>query len=141
MQTLYIGIIILVIILLVFLSANRESFANIFYLDQMAMGYSDPMYFKYSSWERDVDGMSPRDYYLENQTNYSNQVAPGYFANDQLYRDHTGYLNMPPQYRPRIAETDMAPVSAAAPGLEASGDVGDSAEDEMLNNAAMEGTY
>jgi hypothetical protein len=66
----------------------------------MAMKNSDPMYFKYSSWERDIDGNSPRDYYLENQMNYLNGVAPGYFVGDQLYVDHTDFLNMPKWYRP-----------------------------------------
>jgi len=70
------------------------------YLDQMAMKANDPMYFKYSSWERDITGMSPRDYYLENQQNYQNMVAPGYFEGDGLYVDQTDFLGMPPESRP-----------------------------------------
>lgn len=94
------AIVILILLLLAIFWHASEGFTNVVYLDQMAMKYSDPMYFKYSSWERDIDGMSPRDYYLENQMNYQNEISPGYFVGDQLYVDHTDYLNMPPWYRP-----------------------------------------
>jgi len=93
-------IVIILLLALYWYSTSSEGFEPI-YLDEMAMKYSDPMFFKYSSWERDVDGMSPRDYYLENQMNYGNQIAPGYFKGNRLFTDKTDYLNMPPQYRPK----------------------------------------
>jgi hypothetical protein len=123
---LIVSIVVLLLIVIWYWGYGAENFSEIYYLDQMAMKNSDPMYFKYSSWERDVDGMSPRDYYLENQANYTNQFAPGYFVGDQLYVDHTDYLNMPPKYRPKppmqesgsikVTKTplDTKPVSAGA---------------------------
>ena len=132
------AIVLVLVLVLVYVMKNREGFSDVFYLDQMAMKNSDPMYFKYSSWERDVDGMSPRDYYLENQTNYLNGIAPGYFVRNGLYVDHTGYLNMPPQYRPSPA-LDTMPISAGAPTLQSG--TGDDAEEDALNVAATEGTY
>jgi hypothetical protein len=137
MQPWEIGLIIVALLVIGYLlvSSQSEGFSEPIYLDQMAMKYSDPMYFKYSSWERDVDGMSPRDYYLENETNYLNGVAPGYFAGDQLYVDHTDYLNMPPQYRP------MVPVGAAAMEMNARKGAGPAEEAKSMNQAATEGFY
>lgn len=139
---------LVVFILLVFMyfsTTLAEHYTN-FYLDQMAEKNSDPMYFKYSGWERDVDGMSPRDYYLENQTNYLNQIAPGYFEGDGLYSDKTGYLNMPPEYRPRpeIDQVEPDKKSDSRPSSAASiirSFVGVQAENDALNNAATEGFY
>lgn len=98
----YVWVILIVLVLLLLFWGWKENLTQPDYLDQMAMKYSDPTYFKYSSWERDVAGMSPRDYYLENQANYLNQIAPGYFKGDGLYVDHTDYLDMPAQYRPML---------------------------------------
>jgi hypothetical protein len=103
-QTQIVIAIIVVVLLLVggYWYVNKQAIERMkgIYLDQMAMKSSDPMYFKYSSWDRDITGMSPRDYYLENQTNYINKVAPGYFEGDGLYVDQTDYLGMPPDARP-----------------------------------------
>jgi hypothetical protein len=134
-----IAVLIVLIFVYTFWSPMAEAFSEIVYLDQMAMKNSDPMYFKYSSWERDVDGMSPRDYYLENQTNYLNQVAPGYFKGNGLYRDHTDYLNMPKQYRP--VTNDMAPLSAAAPEIMSRRGQAESVETSVMNGVFEEGVY
>ena len=123
-------VVVLLLVLLVYYYYYHSEGFNPVYLDEMAMKYSDPMFFKYSSWERDVDGMSPRDYYLENQMNYGNQIAPGYFKGNRLFTDKTDYLNMPPQYRPKrprqksgelkveMTELDTKPINAAAMHLE-----------------------
>jgi hypothetical protein len=132
-------VLVCVLLLVLYFWHTSENFSEVFYLDQMAMKYSDPMYFKYSSWERDVDGMSPRDYYLENQTNYLNQIAPGYFEKDGLYVDHTDYLNMPPQNRPN--NISLKPISAAAPEILIQKKAGMEAEKTALENAEDEGYY
>jgi hypothetical protein len=154
------AIIIFIVFMLIYWQGGAEAFSEVFYLDQMAMKNSDPTYFKYSSWERDVDGNSPRDYYLENQTNYLNGFAPGYFAGDQLYVDHTGYLQMPPQYRPGPSQymakmpiqrsgsdgsimkvMDNVPLSAASMQTITQQTTGAMAENDAINNAAKEGFY
>src|SRR5271165_3773799 len=84
-QIIFATVVVLLLVLLVYYYYYHSEGFNPVYLDEMAMKYSDPMFFKYSSWERDVDGMSPRDYYLENQMNYGNQIAPGYFKGNRLF--------------------------------------------------------
>lgn len=136
-----IAVLIVLVFVYTFWNPMSEAFSEVVYLDQMAMKNSDPMYFKYSSWERDVDGMSPRDYYLENNTNYANKVAPGYFAGDGLYVDHTDYLNMPRQYRPVTGAEAVKPVSAAAPEIISRRGEADKLEGDMLSDVMSEGVY
>lgn len=61
-----VGSIILLIILMLYFVMwyNKEDFTA--YLDQMAMQHPDPTYFYYFGNRRDLDGMSGRDYYLNN---------------------------------------------------------------------------
>jgi hypothetical protein len=138
-------IVLVIIILLCCCWKKAESFSEVFYLDQVAMKNSDPMYFKYSSWERNRDGLSARDYYLENELNYLNGFAPGYFEGDQLYVDHTGYLAMPPQYRPPVGEQRVTPISAASAVIDGNSSMlmstGVQAEDTALNAESVEGFY
>lgn len=94
------AVLIIVIILVWFVWTGKERMSN-FYLDQMAMANSNPTNFIYTGNERDQLGMSQRDYYLNNQTNYANGVAPGYFEGDKAFKNQTQYLDMPSEYRPR----------------------------------------
>lgn len=97
---LIIGVIILVLLLIFYWYAGAEHLGNPFFLDQMAMEYSDPTWLNYLGYERDVSGQSPRDYYLENQMNSETGVGPQYFEGDLQFKDHTGYMDMPIKYRP-----------------------------------------
>jgi hypothetical protein len=81
---------------------SREHMGEVFYLDQMTMKHPDPALFHYTGRERDVAGMDGHDYYLENDMNARNLVAPYYFESDSAYVDHTDYLDMPMRYRPKI---------------------------------------
>jgi len=100
-------LLVLVLLLLFFIGGGgmRERMSD-WYLDQMAMRYPDPTTFIYTGDERDVAGMSGRDYYLENKTNYLNGVAPPYFEGAARFVDQTDYLGMPAEYRPRPRTLD-----------------------------------
>lgn len=96
--------IVVVVLLLYFFyvySQSEHLTQPVFYDDMMAMKYPDPIWLHYAGDERDVDGMSSRDYYLENNTLAGNWAAPFYFEGAAGWRDHTDYLNMPSEYRPR----------------------------------------
>jgi len=96
----YAAVIILILVVVYFMLWRSGEYMTDFYLDQMAMEYSDPTVFIYTGDERDVLGMSARDYYLLNTMDYNNGVAPSYFEGDQIFKNQTGYLDMPAEYRP-----------------------------------------
>ncbi|MEM3122377.1 MAG: hypothetical protein QXH60_02970 [Candidatus Pacearchaeota archaeon] len=75
----------------------------------MAMIHPDSTYFKWLGRERDVLGMSGRDYYLENETYALSGVSPWLFRGDEMFKDQTCGLGMPYPYRP------MVPCGAAWP--------------------------
>jgi hypothetical protein len=93
------ALVIIIIIVLVYNLFFKKERMTPFYLDQIAMNASDPTTVKFLGRERDPLGMSMRDYYLENDRNANNVVAPRY-NNDMAYANHTDYLQMPRWYRP-----------------------------------------
>lgn len=93
-------LIIVILLFLFYYFYVSEHLENPFFLDQMAMESHDPIYLNYLGYERDVSGMSPRDYYLENQMNSSTKVGPQYFEGDLQFQDHTDYMGMPIKSRP-----------------------------------------
>lgn len=105
------AVVVVVVILLVFWliksMSSREHMGEVFYLDQMTMKHPDPTLFHYTGRERDVTGMDQHDYYLENDMNARNLAAPYYFEGVAPYEDHTDYLGMPTQYRPKIVEAGI----------------------------------
>lgn len=127
--------IVLVLVLVVFLMRReRMSGRRLIFLDQMANENWDPIYFKWAGRERDIAGMSGRDYYLENQT-YVNthtiptrRMAPRIYEGNRMFHDQTCYMGMPPRYRPKVPgclrrecriasiveETDKLPVTTPA---------------------------
>lgn len=111
-KILAIGAAVVVILLLVFFVMRKEHLGDIFYLDQIAMQNSDPTWFKYTGWDKDVLGMSARDYYLENDLYSNSRAAPQRLKDDSAFKDHTNYLQMPYQYRPKI---DLESVDSAPP--------------------------
>lgn len=98
-------VVIIVLLILIFLWLRRERFTT--YLDQMAMESADPTLFKWTGNERDIAGMSPRDYYLENETYALSRVRPWLFRGNQMFKDHTCYLGMPRRYRPDVGCFDV----------------------------------
>lgn len=136
MITLVITVIIVVILIIIAVVASRyqENLSQPFYLDQMAMKHPDPTWFKYLGWERDVQGMSGRDYYLENQTNAYNLAAPYYYEGDKAYYDHTDYLDMPERNRPLVHGSMTKPVMKS----EAAGNVEEAKSSEIVKK---EGFY
>lgn len=98
---LVIALIVVLVLLVMFYSwMGNEYLGQPYFLTQMAMAYSDPVKFNYLGYERDVSGMSSRDYYLENQMNASTHVGPQYLEGDTKFVDNTGYMSMPIKYRP-----------------------------------------
>jgi hypothetical protein len=77
---------------------KKERLNQPFYLDQIAMQASDPTIVVYEGNERDPLGMSLRDYYLNNEMNAKNLVAP-YYNNDLAFANHSDYLALPRMYR------------------------------------------
>ena len=94
---------IVMVILIIVLVAKSEEHMQSYYLDQIAMQSTDPAYVKFVGRERDPLGMSMRDYYVEHSNNANNLVEADY-ADDQMYYNTTGYLQMPLQYRPAPGE-------------------------------------
>jgi hypothetical protein len=114
MKELVIALIVLLVLAFIWYNVGgAEKMTD--WLDQMANVSSDPTYFKYMGWVRDPTGMAPRDYYVENEMNYLNQISPGYFVGDKLFTDHTDFLGMPPQYRPKVDANGQA-MSPASTG-------------------------
>lgn len=103
----FLGIIIILILIILYWYKKSEYMVP-FFLDQMTMAYSDPLKFNYTGREKDVAGMSERDYYLENQMNSETGVGPQYLEGDLQFVDHTGYMDMPIQSRPLLHPTPLA---------------------------------
>lgn len=103
-KQIYIAVFVVLFLFIIFIISKKTSSSEHlgvpFFLDQMAMSYSDPTWFNYLGYERDVAGMSSRDYYLENQLNASTKAAPQYLENNSNFIDHTNYMDMPIKYRP-----------------------------------------
>lgn len=101
METIVVALVVIIILLIVYYNRKAsEHMSDMYYLDDMAMAYSDPTVFVYTGRERDVLGMDARDYKLENDRNYLNGVADGYFEGNGAFVNQTGYLDMPAEYRP-----------------------------------------
>ncbi len=99
MQVLLVAAAILVLLLVLYYT-KTEHLNEPTYLNQMTMSAQDPAAMNYLGYERDVSGMSARDYYVENQMNASSGVGEQYFEGDQAFQDHTGFMGMPIKYRP-----------------------------------------
>ena len=104
---------------------------DVFFDDQVAMRFSDPTYFKYTGDERDVSGMSAKDYFLENQRMFDSGALP-YMMGDSQFVSKTDYLELPARYRPgRISadEDDIRPR-----GMLVQLDRADNAEKQMMGS-------
>ena len=93
------ALIVVLIIIIILFWFGSEHMQNQYIMNQLSSRYSDPMEIIYLGDERDVSGMSKRDYYLENQLNHGNEVLKNVHG-DSKFKDHTGYMDMPIQYRP-----------------------------------------
>ena len=96
-----ITIVVIIIIVIVVVNLSSEHLSDHYYLDQMAMKSFNPDYIQYFGRDKDVLGMDHRDYYLENKMYANSGAAPQRLIADSAYFDHTDYLGMPNQYRPR----------------------------------------
>lgn len=88
------------VVLLYYTFGKKERMTNSVYLDQIVYDHPDPLLMKYMGRERDIAGMSARDYYYENDIGARNLVNPQFMEGDSNYVDHTDYLDMPLEYRP-----------------------------------------
>lgn len=96
------ALIIVIVLILVFSNDKKtENLEDLFYLDQIAMKSSDPTYVKYIGRDKDILGQSYRDYYLENRMYSNSGSGPQHLVADSAYFNHTNYLGMPEQYRPK----------------------------------------
>lgn len=96
---------------------GTERLSNAIYLDQIVFKNPNPLLMKYTGREKDVTGMSARDYYYENDIDSRNLVAPQYLEGNSGYVDHTDYLGMPLEYRPSTLPTKTIPVNSDRVGL------------------------
>lgn len=96
-------VIIIVVLLLILFWIHfykNEYLTEPYFLNQMAMDYSDPIYFNYlGRSERDVEGNSMQDYYLQNQMDAATGVLPQMF-NDEKFFNQDDYMDMPIVNRP-----------------------------------------
>jgi hypothetical protein len=97
---LLIAVVVVLVLLALYFYNKQERLTEPEYLNQMTMASQDPVAMNYLGYERDVSGMSARDYYVENQMNASSGVGPQYLENDNQFQDKTGFMNMPIKYRP-----------------------------------------
>lgn len=88
------------LVLLYYTFGKSERMTNTVYLDQIVYDHPDPLLMKYMGREKDITGMSARDYYYENDIDARNLVGPQYLEGDSNYVDHSDYLDMPLEYRP-----------------------------------------
>lgn len=137
------ALVVILVIWLVWHFFVRKERMRGFYLDQIAMQASDPTIVKFLGRERDPLGMSLRDYYLENDMNANNTVAPR-FNNDMAYANHTSYLQMPRWYRPakNYKPRPLAALVSQGDNVTATDDVStitvDSGEAEIVSERALE---
>lgn len=153
-------VIALVILLVLYFvcPGKGEHMGDPFYLNQMAMDNMDPSLFIYTNRERDVSGSDMQDYYLENQMNAETGVGPQYMEGNSKFVDHTDYLDMPMQFRPKVvstgivadfkgempnsgAKSDMKPKTMVAQQLRAPETKGTAAEANVAGQVAKEGFY
>lgn len=100
-QMLIVGVVIVIIVILLFVVMRRkEMMEDVFYLDQIGMQNIDPTKYKYTGRDKDVLGMSVKDYYLENEQYAMSNVAPQLFIDNSKFKNQTDYLDMPKIYRP-----------------------------------------
>lgn len=108
-RTLLIFSAVLSVFLIIFFALTKQEHLGVpFFLDQMAMENDHPIKFFYEGREKDAAGMSPRDYFLENQMNASTYVGPQYLEGDLKFKDHTGYMGIPIKNRPLRHPTPLA---------------------------------
>lgn len=106
-MSLTLGVIILAVIILIVIGfSTKESFGDVFYLDQLAMLNTDPTLFKYTGNDRDILGESGRDYYLANQTYANSRAAPQLLEDNDAYVNRSDYLDMPTAWRPLPMKAD-----------------------------------
>lgn len=111
--TCVIVIIVLLLVLCWFFMCGKEHLTNAIYLDQIVFKSPDPLLMKYTGREKDITGMSARDYYYENDIDSRNLVAPQYLEGNSAYVDHTDYLGMPLEYRPSTVSSRSGYVPSA----------------------------
>lgn len=87
-------------VLFIYFLFYGEHLTEPWFMNQMSMDYSDPVYFNYlGRSERDVEGNSMHDYYLQNQIDSATGVLPQIFNDDKFY-NQDNYMDMPIKYRP-----------------------------------------
>jgi len=87
-----------IIILLMWYWYYSEKFVG--YLDQMAMKNPDPDSFFYFGDNRDILGMSARDYYLENVVLNDSEGIPWPADEAMRFVNRTGYQELAQTFRP-----------------------------------------
>ena len=92
-KTVIIAVIVIIILTIAFWM-SKEYLNDPFYLDQIAMESHNPMIIKYMGRVRDWRGMSPKDYYVENDMNSKNYAAPQYLSGDIIF---TNQANLGPK--------------------------------------------
>lgn len=103
MDKLVVGIIVLLLLYIVFYlytTGAEERMSDVYFSSNIANKSIDPLNMYYGFRSKDITGMSPEDYYYENQTNSGNYVSPQFLEKDEKYVDHTDALGMPLEYRP-----------------------------------------
>ena len=95
------GVVVLVVLLVLIFMSQREMMEDVFYLDQIGMKNTDPTQYKYTGRDKDVLGMSAKDYYLENGQYSASDAAPQLFKDNNRFKNQTDYLGMPSMYRPK----------------------------------------
>jgi hypothetical protein len=97
-------IIVILLVLWKYWKAAENMEAN--YLDMIANENEDAMLYRWTGGDsggmiRDQAGFTAKDYYLENEMNYRNGWAPGYFEGNSKFEPHDNYLGLPFSSRPQ----------------------------------------
>ena len=93
-------LVILIVLIAYYFYCSAEHLGQPWFLDMASMEYSDPTFFNYlGRSERDVEGNSMQDYYLQNQMDAATGVLPQMF-NDAKFFNQDGYMDMPVRNRP-----------------------------------------
>ena len=93
-------IILIIVFLFWFFYYKQEYLTEPIFLNQMSMDYSDPIYFNYlGRSERDIEGNSMQDYYLQNQMDASSGVLGQMFTDDKFF-NQDDYMDIPIVNRP-----------------------------------------
>lgn len=80
---------------------RQEHMQDIFYLDQISMKHSNPTLLKYTGRQKDILGISPKGYYLENRNYANSRVAPQRLESDSAYINQTNYTQVASKYKPK----------------------------------------